>query len=171
MEAVSLALRYVVGGGGHAKDIRSDLDAAVELIEHDDLVVKGRRVDIVGINDPATRRKVVERLVARGVDVRHDSLVHSSASVGPEVVLGAHTHVGAGSTLTRCRIGSFSTIAPGVTICGDVTIGEGCFIGAGAVVCNLLTIGDNVTVGAGAVVTRSLPSDVTAVGNPARILP
>lgn len=168
---MSLALRYVVGDGGHAQDMRADLDAAVELYSHDDFVVKGRRVDYVGINDPATRRKVVERLVARGVDVRGGEYVHSSASVGPDVVVANHAHVGAGCTLTRCRIGRYTTVAPGVTICGDVRIGEGCFIGAGAVVCNLVTIGDGVTVGAGAVVNRSLPDGVTAVGNPARIVP
>jgi maltose O-acetyltransferase len=33
-----------------------------------------------------------------------------------------------------------------------------------------VTIGENTVVGAGAVVTRDLPSDVLAVGNPARIL-
>ena len=33
-----------------------------------------------------------------------------------------------------------------------------------------VTIGDNTVVGAGAVVTRDLPSDVVAVGNPARVI-
>ena len=33
-----------------------------------------------------------------------------------------------------------------------------------------VTIGDNTVVGAGAVVTRDLPTDVVAVGNPARVI-
>jgi acetyltransferase-like isoleucine patch superfamily enzyme len=33
-----------------------------------------------------------------------------------------------------------------------------------------VTIGDNTVVGAGAVVTKSLPANVVAVGNPARVV-
>ena len=33
-----------------------------------------------------------------------------------------------------------------------------------------ITIGDNSVIGAGSVVTRSIPADVVAVGNPARVL-
>ena len=38
------------------------------------------------------------------------------------------------------------------------------------IVCPGVTIGDNTVVGAGAVVTKDLPSDVVAVGNPARVV-
>jgi serine O-acetyltransferase len=50
------------------------------------------------------------------------------------------------------------------------TIGNHVIISAGALVIGGITIGDRVHVGAGAVVVRSIPSDCTVVGNPARII-
>ena len=51
-----------------------------------------------------------------------------------------------------------------------ITIGDNVWIGGGAIVLPGVTIGDNTVVGAGAVVTRSLPANVVAVGNPARVV-
>ena len=51
-----------------------------------------------------------------------------------------------------------------------VTIGDNVWLGAGAIVCPGVTIGAGTVVGAGAVVTRDLPSDIVAVGAPARVL-
>ena len=51
-----------------------------------------------------------------------------------------------------------------------IVIGDNVWLGGGAIVLPGVTIGDNTVVGAGAVVSRDLPSDVVAVGNPARII-
>ena len=51
-----------------------------------------------------------------------------------------------------------------------IEIGEECWIGTGAIILPGVSIGDGTTVGAGSVVTKSLPSRVVAVGNPARII-
>jgi maltose O-acetyltransferase len=49
-----------------------------------------------------------------------------------------------------------------------ITIGDNVWLGGGVVVCPGVTIGENTVVGAGAVVVKDLPSNVLAVGNPAR---
>ncbi len=51
-----------------------------------------------------------------------------------------------------------------------ITIGDDVWIGAGAIVLPGVTIGSGTTIGAGSVVTRSVPSNVVAAGNPARII-
>ncbi len=51
-----------------------------------------------------------------------------------------------------------------------VSIGNNVWIGGGAIICPGVSIGDNTTIGAGSVVTKSIPSDVVAVGNPCRVL-
>lgn len=52
----------------------------------------------------------------------------------------------------------------------DVTIGNNVWIGGGSIICPGVTIGDNTVIGAGAVVTKSLPANVVAVGNPAKVI-
>ncbi|WP_150582002.1 acyltransferase [Pseudomonas fluorescens] len=49
-------------------------------------------------------------------------------------------------------------------ICKGASLGANCTILPG------ITIGENAMIGAGAVVTRSIPPNVTVVGNPAKIL-
>ncbi|MGE3315862.1 MAG: sugar O-acetyltransferase [Planctomycetaceae bacterium] len=51
-----------------------------------------------------------------------------------------------------------------------IRIGNNVWLGGGVIVCPGITIGENTVVGAGAVVVRSLPANVVAVGNPARIV-
>jgi len=53
---------------------------------------------------------------------------------------------------------------------GLIIIGNNCFIGVNCIILPGVTIGDNVIIGAGSVVTKSIPSNVTAAGNPAKII-
>lgn len=49
-------------------------------------------------------------------------------------------------------------------------LGNNVFIGAGAKIIGGITIGDNVKIGANAVVVNDVPSDVTVVGIPAKVI-
>lgn len=49
-------------------------------------------------------------------------------------------------------------------------IGDNVFIGARSVILPGVHIGNNVIVGAGSVVTKSIPDNMVAAGNPARLL-
>ena len=51
-----------------------------------------------------------------------------------------------------------------------IAIGDDVWIGAGAILLPGVTIGPGTTIGAGSVVTRSVPANVVAAGNPARII-
>jgi acetyltransferase-like isoleucine patch superfamily enzyme len=52
----------------------------------------------------------------------------------------------------------------------EVVIGDNVWIGAGSIILKGVTIGENTIVGAGSVVVKSLPANVMAAGNPARII-
>ena len=52
---------------------------------------------------------------------------------------------------------------------GKITIGDNTFIGMGTIILPGVAVGKNVIVGAGSVVTRSIPDNVVAGGNPARV--
>ena len=142
---------------------------------------------IIGIGDNMARSRLFEAVRACGEQVI--TAVHPTAAIartarleaGVVVCAGAvvngATRVGANAILnTSCSvdhdnvIGAHAHIAPGAHLGGTVTVEEGAFIGIGAVVIPQRTIGTWAVVGAGTVVTRDIPSHVTAVGVPARVL-
>lgn len=51
-----------------------------------------------------------------------------------------------------------------------VKIGKRCWIGVNSIILPGVTIGDNVVIGAGSVVTSDIPSNMIAVGSPARVI-
>lgn len=58
----------------------------------------------------------------------------------------------------------------GMEIAKPITIGNNVWIGAGATILAGVTIGDNSVIGAGSVVSKSIPSNVVAVGVPCRVM-
>jgi maltose O-acetyltransferase len=58
----------------------------------------------------------------------------------------------------------------GFTKIGKIEILDNCFIGDSSIILPGVTIGPNTIVGAGSLVTHTLPPNVVAVGNPARVL-
>lgn len=51
-----------------------------------------------------------------------------------------------------------------------ITIGDNVWFGGGVQIMPGVTIGDNSVIGAGSVVTKDIPSNVTAAGNPCKVL-
>lgn len=68
------------------------------------------------------------------------------------------------------NIGRNVVITAGVVVGGFVTIENKAWIGINASVRNRIEIGEGALIGMGAVVTKSVPSQVTIVGNPARTI-
>jgi sugar O-acyltransferase (sialic acid O-acetyltransferase NeuD family) len=142
---------------------------------------------VVTIGDPAVRRRVVERLAAKGVTFA--TIVHPTAVLSPWVQLGEGTIVLARCTFTAdIRVGrhvvfnpgctvahdvvveDYVYVSPGVDLAGKVALEDSCYLGTGAVVIPGRRVGARAVVGAGAVVVKDVPPDVTVVGVPARSL-
>jgi len=109
----------------------------------------------------------------------------------PDAEVAPGVYIGAYSILGRVRIGEGTQIASHVQVLSGahqhardsqgriqgsqqeafevVRIGAGTWIGAGAIV--MASVGDHSIIGAGSIVTKEIPSDVMAMGNPARIRP
>jgi len=139
------------------------------------------------IGSPVTRYRIASRLRARGharfatlvhprawvgnrVQLGHGTIVHAAANVTTDVTVGNHVVLNKGCTVGHdVVIGDYVFVAPHALI-GCSEVGDGTYFGAGSVAVNYLPVGRWSVVGAGAVVLRELPSNVTAVGVPARIV-
>jgi acetyltransferase-like isoleucine patch superfamily enzyme len=140
----------LVGAGAHATDIAETLEPGFRWCHHSD-EFQGYGPYIIGINDPHVRAELAE-----GFGWSDEAWVHPRAYIGPGCEIGSGTHINYMAAMTRTKVGHHCTVAPGVTICGDVTVGDRVFIGAGAVVRNLVTIGDDAFICMGASVTRDV---------------
>lgn len=101
--------------------------------------------------------------------------IHPGAKIGCGLMIDHGTGVVIGETAV---VGRYCSFLHGVTLgstgknSGDrhPKIGDGVLIGCGAIVLGNITIGRSSKIGSGSVVMKALPPNVTAVGNPARIV-
>jgi acetyltransferase EpsM len=156
-------------------------------------VVADARTDygyITATGDNSTRRELVNRVEGLRIpNLSPWTLRHPHTVMGREVQIGGGTCLCPGVILTAqikigrhcilnvnssvshdCILEDYVNINPGVTVCGDVRVGEGSYIGAGATIKDKVSIGEWSVIGAGAVVISDIPPNVTAVGVPARVI-
>lgn len=142
---------------------------------------------VIGIGMLTTvRRQLDDRLQRQGRSPC-DPIVHPSASVGPDVLLGEgtvlcagvgittnvrlgrHVHVNPGTVIGHdCRIGDYVTLTPGCVVGGAVTVEDGAVLGSGCIVLPGVRVGRDALVGAGAVVTSDVVPGTTVIGVPAK---
>jgi len=122
-----------------------------------------------------SRDNVYQRLKAQGYCFA--TLVHPSAIIGSNVMLGEGAQIMAGAIIQPnscigqnaivntkasidhdCRIGQSVHVAPGVTLSGNVSIGNCAHIGVGATVIQGITIENNAMICAGATITKNVLS-------------
>lgn len=145
--------------------------------------MEGRDLDVyIGIGDPAIRRAVDERTKNTGNPLQHPTaIVGSGVRLDPGAVLAQgvivttnvhihrHAHINIGATISHdCIVGAYSTVCPGATLTGNVTLDEGVFIGAGATILPGVTVGAGSVIGAGATVVDDVGPLMTVKGTPAR---
>ena len=109
----------------------------------------------------------------KGVVIGNDCKI-SSCSFGSEpylITIGNHVQITdgvkffthGGGWVLRLQIPDFDTF-------GKIVIGDNVYIGNNAMILPGCRIGDNVVIGAGSVVTKSVPSNCSVAGHPARII-
>ena len=118
---------------------------------------------------------------------RYASIVHPTAAVAPDCVIGpgsvllahcvltaaasvgAHVAVMPHTVITHDdTVEDYATLAAGVRLRGAVTLARGAYLGAGALVRESIHIGAWSLVGMGSVVLRDVPPAQVWAGNPAR---
>jgi len=146
---------------------------------------RDRTTYIVGIGSPADREAIAVTMADRGYSAA--TVVHPSAVLGSQVVLGEgcyvaaqaavmanaklgrHVHINVCASVSHdCEIGDFSMLDPHAGLAGEVVVGRLVEIGTGAVARPKVRIGDGAVIGAQAAVVRNIGRGVTAIGVPAR---
>jgi sugar O-acyltransferase (sialic acid O-acetyltransferase NeuD family) len=139
---------------------------------------------IVAIGDNALRKKVVgltrhtftnaihsSALLSRFVSIGEGCMILHRTIVQAQTKIGSHVIINTGARIDHdCMIEDYVHIAPGVTLCGTVHVGEGTLIGAGATIIPGIKIGRWAVIGAGSVVIKDVPEHAVVVGNPTRII-
>lgn len=151
----------------------------------DVLMYKDESDFFVAIGNNATRQKIQEDLIEKGINVVN--LIHPSTVIGAdvevgigtaimaEVVINSSTRIGkgciinTGSSLDHDNvIEDYVHISPGANLAGTVRVGKESWIGIGSVVSNNVNICSGCKIGAGAVVVKDITEPGTYVGVPVR---
>lgn len=197
----------IIGASGHGKvvaDIALKLNRWREVVFLDDneslkeslgLRVVGTSADalkfvedsdlFVAIGSNPVRERFQSRLVDAGASV--PVLVHPSAVIGSEVIIGDGSVVMAGVVVNCCtRIGlgciintgatvdhdccieDFVHISPGVNLAGSVLVGNRSWLGIGSKVINNINITGNCNIGAGSLVVKDITDSGLYFGAPVR---
>ena len=141
---------------------------------------------VIAIGEPKFRLEAFERMNRAGYT--GGLLVHSSAYISPDAVVGEGTavcqgvHVGSQAKVGRncylsrnasvghdAVVGDHTRLGVNAFIGGHTVIGENAFIGAGALLKDRIRVGSSSVVALGAAVFEDVPDSVTVIGNPARI--
>ncbi len=107
-----------------------------------------------------------EAHVGAGVLILAGSIVQVDSIIGDYAIINDRAIVE-----HDCYVAEGAHISCGACLTGSTRVGRGTLVGANAVLLPQIEVGDFVKIGAGAVVINDIPSHVTAVGVPARVLP
>lgn len=141
-------------------------------------------VFVTALGSIEARMRCVGLIEARGG--RFMPIIHRSASIGQNVVIGEGSFVAHNAVLTAdvkvgrhscvfhgavighdTVLGDFSHVYSLVSIGGGVRIGKGASVFPGAKIVPRITVGDGATVGIGSAVIASVAPDITVFGSPA----
>lgn len=153
-----------------------------EVFKADEILAEGTLIISIGSNK--VRHLISERfklnyataihpksIVSSSATINEGTVVMQGAIIQSEAQIGRHCIINTGASVDHeCHIGDFVHISPHATLCGNVHVGEGTWIGAGATVIPGIKIGRWCTIGAGSVVVKDIPDNVTAFGNPCKVI-
>lgn len=144
---------------------------------------------VISIGDNWSRYFVYEQIKKLAPDLEFVNAIHPSVIIGnnvilgggivamagvifnPRAIIGDFTFFATGAQIEHdCIIEDFASVSAGSITGGYVRVGKHSAITLGVIIMDRLEVGENTVVGSGSLVTKSLPSNVLAYGNPAKVV-
>ena len=141
----------------------------------------------VGIGEPSTREKIFKKINSDGFAtpalLHPDVYIPQSTRLGNGVIIQYGCFISCNVTIAdyvfiqpQCNVGHDDILDEGCMIAGFgnlggiVHIGKWSYIGLSTAIKQNVNIGEYSIVGMGSIVHKDVPSNVTAMGNPARVI-
>jgi carbamoyl-phosphate synthase large subunit len=204
---------YIVGAGGFGREIETwvsqskgftDKYKLLGFIDDNPDVLSGfpsnykvlGRIDefdfkngdavLLGIADPATKAKVVDRLkgkvsfltyisekaligkfvtIGEGTIIAPNCVLSTNITIGSFVMLNIGTQIGHDATIS-----DFSSVMANIDISGTVSVGKYVYIGSKATITPGRKIGDRAKISAGSLIIQDIPASSFVFGNHAKIM-
>tara|TARA_R110000737_G_scaffold352064_1_gene396477 strand:+ start:28707 stop:29333 length:627 start_codon:yes stop_codon:yes gene_type:complete len=155
-----------------SEDILLDIKAPIDVI--------------IGIAFPAIKRKIYDKLksnslinfptlvsknawISEGVKIGQGVIVYPNCSINYGTILDDFSILNMNCAVGHeCKIGQFSSLAPGVNLGGNTIIGVNTELGIGSSTRQFIHIGDDVKVGGQSMVVNDLESGIHVKGVPAK---
>jgi sugar O-acyltransferase (sialic acid O-acetyltransferase NeuD family) len=188
--------KALVGYGGHAKEVMSQMGTKLTCFVDDGFDVYGTRplsefnpkeyVLMVAIADPRDRYDVIQKLPK---DTQFFTFIHPTALLMGDVEIGEGSFVGAYSILTTnikigkhailnrgnqighdCEIGDYFSAMPGAIVSGNVKIHDLVYMGNNSSIREKLSIHSLSTIGMNSAVVKHIEEPGIYVGCSAKII-
>jgi acetyltransferase EpsM len=184
----------IIGGGAQGRLITEIVNNhykhyTVVVANTDEDIGTDIKEGIIAIGDNKVRAKVRDYVLKLIPDFQFKYIIHPSAIIGCNVKIGLGCMIMPNTIIQRdTRIGEhclintgaiiehdndimdYVNIQPRVTTGGGVHIGHCASIGMGALIRDHISIASKATIGMGSVVLKSIGANLTAWGNPAKII-
>lgn len=187
--------KALVGYGGHAREVMSQMGVTLTCFVDDEYVVEGTQplstlnpeeyVLMVAVADSKDRFDIIQRLPK---NTKYFTWVHPSALImGDDIEIGEGSFIGAYSILTTnikigkhailnrgnqighdSVIGDYFSAMPGSIVSGNVYIGDGVYLGTNSSVIEKKNLLNNIKIGSNGTVVRDILESGTYVGVPVK---
>lgn len=142
---------------------------------------------VIAVGEPEIKRKLYDKLEFDGIDfatlIHPDIHIPQTTSVGKGTVINVGAFISCNAQIEEnvyiqphVNIGHDCILAKGCVISGFVNMGGNCYVGKASYI-GLSTcvkqgikIGDGTIIGMASAVYKDIPSNVIAMGNPARVM-